>query len=201
MAEKIFVIDGHKLDVEPSELLLVNDVREIYDTNMQKTMDSFVNDSIWDKELPTESFIEIHPQNALNNIYIMNENIYRFTSSEKNLEINIFNKNNTIFKLETDSDFKVSEYEFGHKIDCPKKSYLQFFSNEKTTVISDNLTNKILKYSSTEIKYSHKYTQYYEYLDEQNLIINLVLVDFIPITLTVYKNNTKEVRETFKFKY
>lgn len=199
MEETLLVIDGHKLDIESTKLNLFNDVRDIYDINLSKTIASLVGD---ETPVSTTSPIDntrIKLDKNENQVYIKNKIIYNFSKNEEGFFINIYYDKKLLFSLKTNNDLKVDKKDFGIEINTPKHSFIERFSNRNCTTISNNLSNQIIKHVTLEKINGLEYLYYHEYFYNTNLYIKLLFINYIPVSLTMCSNNTSFQPDNFQF--
>lgn len=199
--EKMLVIDGHDIRTESSELDIINDVREVYDANLLRSINS-IEDKV--KQYDSVDFVSnehfIDTKIKTNNILITNLIIFANNVSEV-LKVNLYKDNEKIFSFQTDENFKVDENIFGVNFEVPKSNFVQYFTDGKTSVLSNKMNNKLLKYSANEIINEHCYTKYYEYCEKKETGLYLLLIDYVPVKLTVYHYDQNNATSIFNYKY
>lgn len=197
--ETILVIDGHKLETSSSELDTINDVRQVYDTNLQQTF-SNISESLKQKslqEISATKDIKINFSKDERNIHITSGIIFEVKTG-KNLEINLFKNKERFFKAISNDQYQFNEKIFGTSIESDDNS-IHYFSDGNSTVLSNLVTNKIIKYSSTENINGHYYTKYYEYFEKHNVGIYLLMANFKPISLVCYNYKVPNNKVSFSF--
>ena len=197
-----FVIDGHKLDFESPLFRVMHDVRDVYDENLSRSIENVGEILRFTDVSESDRFVyDIDVNNLTSNIHIVNNLLYEFKHVDSSIAIKIFAKNELIYQISYAENYLLSEDRFGTKIVPEKKSLHHYFSDGKTTVISDDLANRIIKYSSSEVSNSNTYTQFYEYLYDNNVVIYLVIINSIPHRLTVRRLKDPIGFCSFNFKY
>lgn len=197
-----FVIDGHKLEFESPLLRVMHDVRDVYDENLSRSIENVGEMLRFADVLESDRFVyDIDVNNLTSNIHIVNNLLYEFKCVDSSINIRIFAKNVLVYQISSAENYLLSDDKYGAKIIPDKKSLYHYFSDGKTTVISDDLTNRIIKYSSSENVKSNLYTQYYEYLYDSNLVIYLVIINSVPHRLTVRRLDDSIGFCSFNFKY
>lgn len=200
-SETPLVIDGHKIYEEKQELATVNDVREVYDVNLARSMNiNRENNLLQFPDISAYQDITIDCKHQDNSIFVINGNIYEIKINDF-LNVSLFSENSCVFSFSTNYDFNLSEFDYGANIIAPKNNNIHYYSNGMDTVLSDTLTNKIIKYSSSEKIGKHTYTKYYEFFEEENLGIYLLLINFKPYKLTTYNYSIKNSHSSFNFIY
>ena len=197
-SESLLVIDGHNLEVEKNELHIVNDVRQVYDANLKKSIDSIKCEI---KEVPVENGngdINILYKIPNRNIHITNGIILETIGGE-NLSISIFKNKERIFCAKTNDNYQLSSKDYGVDIKSSDNN-IHYFSDGKSTVLSNLTTNKIVKYASEETIDNHTYTKYYEYFENYNIGIYLLMAEYTPISLITYDYKHKNSSTTINFK-
>lgn len=196
--ETLFVIDGHKLEIESNEFSTSNDIRQIYDANLQQTY-SKINDTL--KQTSFENLgsneIKIKLNKDERNINITNGIIFEFITG-KNLEISLFKDKERIFNVVTNADYELDRKHFGTQIEHIGNN-VHYFSDGNSTVFSNLTTNKIIKYSSTENIDGNLYTKYYEYFEKCNCSIYILMANFKPVSLTCYNHKMNNSKNSFIF--
>ncbi len=198
-ADELIVIDGHKIDYEYNELPVINDVREVYDINLSKAIDNCDNTFISHDYDSDKNSWNINPNISDRDIIQIEDTIYEIITNNNSLSVKIYGKNSLIFEFETDNNFKLDKKKYGKDINCGNNINYRYYQNGDTSVISSDLTNKIIKYSSSEIINNHIYTKYYEFLDNDEMSVYLLLIDFTPYKMTTYYKNNKY--DTLNFNY
>ncbi len=189
--EELMVIDGHKINFEREEFPQINDIREIYDINLMKSIDNCKNSLITKKSINNKNIWGINVNVTDRDVVQIEDNIYEIISGKEGLSVKLFGKDGLIFEFNTDKNFELDRKKYGKYIDCGSKN-LKYYTSGDTSVISNDLTNRIVKYSSSENINNHTYTKYYEFLDSNNIAVYLLLIDFMPFRMTIYyDNNTK----------
>lgn len=97
--ETILVIDGHKLETNSAELATINDIRQVYDTNLQQAFCN-ISESLKQKslqEISATKDIKINFSKDERNIHITSGIIFELKTG-KNLEINLFKNKERFFK-------------------------------------------------------------------------------------------------------
>lgn len=198
--EELTVIDGHKINFERDEFPMINDIREIYDINLEKSIDNCRNGLITREAFDNKNIWGINVNVTARDVVQIEDNIYEIKSGLDGLSLQLFGKEGLIFEFKTDKNFKLSEKEYGKHITSEHNHNLRYYTSGDTSVISNDLTNRIVKYSSSENINNHIYTKYYEFLDKDNIAVYLLLIDFVPYRMTTYyDNNTKY--DTLNFYY
>lgn len=198
--EEMIVIDGHKIDSEYNELPLINDVREIYDINLSNAINNCNNNFISHEFETNKNNWNINTNISDRDIIQIEDTIYEIITNRSTLSVKIYGKNSLIFEFETDKEFKLDKKKYGKDISTENNLNYRYYQNGDTTVISSDLTNKIIKYSSSEIINNHIYTKYYEFLDD-DISVYLLLIDFIPYKMTTYHKNNKYDTLNFNYNY
>lgn len=197
--EELTVIDGHKINFERDEFPLLNDIREIYDFNLSKSIDNCQN-SLVTKELTGNKAVwGINVKVTDRDVVQIEDNIYEVISGPDGISLQLSGKNGFIFGFKTDNAFKLDEKKYGKGITANSNN-LRYYTSGDTSVISNDLTNRIIKYSSSENINNHIYTKYYEFIDSEKIAVYLLLIDFIPFRLTTYYNNNTQY-DTLNFYY
>ena len=197
--EDLIVIDGHKIDSEYNELPIINDVREIYDINLSKAIDNCNNTLISHEYNTDKNSWSVNANISDRDIIQIENTIYEIITNNNTLSVKIYGKNGLIFEFQTDENFKLDKNKYGKDINNGNNLNYRYYQNGDTSVISNDLTNKIIKYSSSEIINGHIYTKYYEFLDNDEMSIYLLLIDFTPYKMTTYHKNNKYDTINFNF--
>ena len=180
--DELMVIDGHSIDFDKKEFPRLNDIREIYDINLTKSIDTCKTSLVTREEdyNSKKNVWSINVNISDREIVQIEENIYEIISGPDGLSLKLYGKNGTIFEFTTNSDFKLDEEKYGKSIDVTDNSNLCHYTNGDTSVISNDLTNRIIKYSSSENINNHIYTKYYEFIDSMDIAVYILLIDFTP---------------------
>ena len=188
--ETILVIDGHKLDIDGKELSMTNDVRQVYDANLVQSIYN-LNNSIKEKEIKelSNNEIKVDLSKKEKNIHILNGIVFEITTKDR-LIINLYKDNENVFSLRTNENFVLPTENYSSDIKTLDKN-VHYFSDGNSTVLSNLVTHKIIKYSSSEEINKHLYTKYYEFVEKHNLGFYLLMADFKPLSLTCYDYNKK----------
>ena len=183
--EELTVIDGHKLNFERDEFPINNDIRDIYDFNLSKSLDNCKTSMIMKDNSDNTNTWSVNVNFRGREIIQIQDNIYEIVSDKSGLSFKLFGSQGLIFKFETDNDYKLPPQIYGKELSANGNN-LKYYTSADTCVISNDLNNKILKYSSSENINNHIYTKYYEFVENTDISIYLLLIDFIPYRITVY---------------
>ncbi len=199
--DELMVIDGHSIDFEKNEFPKLNDIREIYDINLSKSIDNCKNSLVnRDEEFTNKNIWSINVNISDREIIQIEDNIYEIISGPCGLSLKLYGRNGTIFEFKTNKDFKLDEKKYGKSIDVEDNPNLCHYTNGDTSVISNDLTNRIIKYSSSENINHHIYTKYYEFIDGMDIAVYLLLIDYTPFRMTTYYDGGKHY-DTLNFNY
>lgn len=200
-SEQELVIDGHKIYQEKLELVTTNDVREVYDTNLYRAISDLRENNLFKSpQINEDDNITINCSEKNSSVFVINGNIYDLKTGEK-LKVKMFVENNLLFDFETNCNYKLDENLYGTKISPPKNNNIHYYSNGNDVVLSNTITNKMIKYSSSEIIGEHTYTKFYQFFEEKNIGIYLLLIDFKPYKLTTYNYSLSNIHNSFSFVY
>jgi len=200
-SELQLVIDGHKIYHEKQELVTTNDVREVYDTNLCRAISDLRENNLFKvPQIYEDDNITINGSVENNSVFVINGNIYEFNTGET-LKVKIFANNNALFDFATNIEYQLDENQYGPKISPPKNNNIHYYSNGSDVVLSNTITNKMIKYSSSETIGEHTYTKYYEFFEDKNIGIYLLLIDFKPYKLTTYNYSYSNTHNSFNFVY
>lgn len=195
--DSLFVIDGHVIDFSNQELGLANDARRVFDVNFEKCLINCAEAvcfSAQDDDLSNVVDINIFELGA--NVYVKSGRVYEFRSSTEGFVMNLYFGKSCLFGFSTDAKRRLAKERYGAKLEPVSGSSFCYYTDGYESVVSDDLTNRIVRYSATEELDGHFYTKYYEYVEDTEVVVYLLLVDYAPCSVTVFD---RELRDVFNF--
>ena len=86
-----FVIDGHKLDFENPLFRVMHDVRDVYDTNLNRSIENVRDILRFTDVTESDRFVyDVEVNNLDSNIHIVNNLLYEFKRFDSYLNIKIY---------------------------------------------------------------------------------------------------------------